>query len=272
MHPHALTTLRDLVAAIAAYGTPRRYLQNEDQSVGLWLFGFDVKPIHDIRIQQAHVCEDDQIAKHFSSQYIEPGGVGPEDMFRNIVEGRRMCHGFMQRWCGVCYPSCRGRENHWRDWGFACHPTKGLSLSSSMLARTADGRAADLGPVRVEPDTSAMGTAADPWIVEGLLSTHASPLSKTDDWHLLHVLCFTTDPSTFQERHWAAFETIWIHEPRAILFILSNTLPLDFFDAYKAHGYAIHVVPFSKELLLERRWFLGPGSEQWVRLRLRYPR
>ncbi|KAL8281164.1 hypothetical protein RQP46_006522 [Phenoliferia psychrophenolica] len=250
---------RDLVQLIAPPTGSRLFVMNEDQNLGLWLFPSGVRPIHDHRIQQAQVCENDMIAKHFGSQYTEAGGIGPLEMYANVMAGRRMCDGFLQRWCGVCYPSCRSRDNHWRDWGFACDDMKGATLSqrpqaSSLLE----------APLKTPPAPFVLGSSDDPWVIPGLLSRHTSPFSNSDDWHLLHMLCWTTGAETFQERHYQAIETIWAHEPRAILFMMSTSLPLDFFDMYTEHGYAIHVVRIGGPELLERGWFLGPQSEHWL--------
>ncbi|BGP36168.1 hypothetical protein JCM10449v2_000066 [Rhodotorula kratochvilovae] len=250
----------DLVQLVAPPHASRLFTKNEDQNLGLWLFPSGVRPIHDHRIQQAQVCEDDMLAKHFGSQYVEPTGAGAREMYANIVAGRRPCEGLLQRWCGVCYPSCRRRENHWRQWGYACDELRGATLSSraSSAVPTLDA------PVKVPPEARVIGSRDDPWVLPGLLSRHASPLSDSDDWHLLHLVCWTTGPETFQERHYAALESIWAHEPRAVLLVFSTTLPEDFLDAYKEHGYTVHVVRVGRDELLEREWYLGPKSREWA--------
>lgn len=251
---------RDLVVQIAPPDASRLFVMNEDQNLGLWLNPSGIRPIHDRRIQQAQVCENDMIAKHFGGQYKEPTGFGPLEMYNNIISGRKLCEGFLQRWCGVCYPSCRSRDNHWRDWGFACDEIKGATLASRPEAPINRLEA----PVEAPPEPFVIGSADDPWVIPGLLSRHTSPFSNTDDWHLLHMLCWTTGEDTFQERHYQAIETIWAHEPRAILFMMSTSLPEDFFDVYTKHGYAIHVVRIGGAELLQRGWFLGPQSERWL--------
>lgn len=234
---------------------------NEDQNLGLWLYSTGIRPIHDHRIQQGQICENDMIAKHFG--YKEEGGIGPIEMYQNVKEGRSLCSGgFLTKWCGVCYPACRGRDNHWRDWGFSCDPIKGATLSNRPA--TSSSLSTLDSPVKALPEPFIMGSSDDPWVIPGLLSRHSSPFSHTDDWHLLHMLCWTTGAETFQERHYQAMETIWAHEPRAILFMMSTSLPLDFFQVYTDHGYAIHVVRIGSKELLERGWFLGPNSERWL--------
>ncbi|GJN91950.1 hypothetical protein Rhopal_004978-T1 [Rhodotorula paludigena] len=252
---------KDLVNLIAPPGASRLFVKNEDQNLGLWLYASGIRPLHDHRIQQAQVCENDMIAKHFGSQYTEPSGFGAREMYANLVAGRKMCDGFLQRWCGVCYPSCRRRANHWRDWGYACDDMRGATLShrpSVAPPSTLDA------PVKILPEPAIIGSADDPWIIPGLLSRHSTPLSGTDDWHLLHMLCWTTGVETFQERHYQALETIWAHEPRAILFMFSTTLPDDFFDAYRRHGYAIRVIRVDQKTLLDNGWYLGPKSKEWL--------
>ncbi|GAA5907533.1 hypothetical protein JCM5296_004108 [Sporobolomyces johnsonii] len=252
---------KDLVELVAPPSAPRLFTMNEDQSLGLWLFPSGVRPIHDHRIQQAQVCENDMIAKHFGGQYKEPTGYGAREMYGNIVSGRKPCEGLLQRWCGVCYPSCRRRDNHWRDWGFSCDELKGATLSNRP---SVSARALDAAPVKIPPQPFVIGSADDPWVIPGILSHHASPFSHSDDWHLLHMLCWTTGAETFGERHYQALETIWAHEPRAILVMMSTTLPGDFFQEYEKQGYAVHVVRVGREELLAREWYLGPQSERWL--------
>ncbi|GAA95610.1 glycosyltransferase family 32 protein [Mixia osmundae IAM 14324] len=254
---------RDVVALVAAPKGPRRFTRNEDQSLGVWLHPFGIKPIHDHRIQQAQVCENDMIAKHFSSHYAEPGNTTALDMYANVQAGRPLCQGFLQSWCGICYASCRGRKNHWRDWGFECDEFKGITLLNNPAKQAIASKPEEL--MRVAPaDLGAMGTPNDPWILPGLLTHHSSTLSETEDWHLLTMLCWTTPPATFQERHYQAIETIWVHEPRAVICMLSTSLPDDFFHSYTQAGYAIHIIPISAQLLLAQEWYLGPESRQWL--------
>ncbi|KDE07215.1 hypothetical protein MVLG_02438 [Microbotryum lychnidis-dioicae p1A1 Lamole] len=252
---------RDLVQLIAPPDASRLFVMNEDQNLGLWVYPSGIRPIHDRRIQQAQVCENDMVAKHFGGQYVEPNGLGPREMYANIVAGRKLCDGFLTRWCGVCYPSCRSRDNHWRDWGFMCDEMKGATLSNRPAAQIASLEA----PVKAPPPPYILGSSDDPWVIPGLLSQHSSTFSHTEDWHLLHMLCWTTGPDTFQERHYQAIESIWAHEPRAVLFMMSTSLPLDFFHDYTQHGYSIHVVRIGGVELLQNGWFLGPQSEKWLK-------
>ncbi|RUP48353.1 galactosyltransferase-domain-containing protein [Jimgerdemannia flammicorona] len=248
---------RDVVHLIITDG-PRLYTKNEDQNLGIWLFPYNIKPIHDRRIQQADVCEDDMIAKHFGDGF-EIGG-SMYDMYANIRNDRRLCHGFKQHFCALCYP-CHGRSNHWREWNFECDDKKGITLLHQPPL-TLEVEASK--PVKDKSEDSVIGKN-DEWIINGLLSQLTSTYSNTDNWHLLHWVCWTTNSSTFDDRHWHTIELIWIHQPRAVVFMLTTTLPDDFFDEYKRHGYQIHVIRFNKELLLKRRWYLGPDSHTWLR-------
>lgn len=255
----------DLVTLITPPSSSRLFVMNEDQNLGLWLYPSGVRPLHDHRIQQGQICENDMIAKHFGGQYKEPNELGPREMYANVVAGRPLCSGgYVSTWCGVCYPGCRGKENHWRDWGFACDPIKGATLAKRASGSGSSSAVTIDAPVKAIPEPFVMGSVEDPWVIPGLLSRHSSPFSQSDDWHLLHMLCWTTGAETFQERHYQAMETIWAHEPRAILFMMSTSLPLDFFQMYTDHGYAIHVVRIGAKELLERGWHLGPESERWL--------
>ncbi|KAG9289149.1 hypothetical protein G9A89_022458 [Geosiphon pyriformis] len=115
---------RDIVSLILTEA-PRLFLENEDQSLGVWLFSYNIKPIHDRRIQQANVCENDMIAKQFKDLY--PSNKSMQEMYENVVSNRPLCEGFDKSNCAVCY-SCEGRERHWHSWNFKCHPLKGISL------------------------------------------------------------------------------------------------------------------------------------------------
>ncbi|KAL1922145.1 uncharacterized protein VTP21DRAFT_10787 [Calcarisporiella thermophila] len=247
---------RDIIDLLVS-GGPRLYTKNEDQNLGIWLYPHNIRPIHDRRIQQADVCEDDMIAKHFSDSY-EPRE-SMYAMYENIVSGRRMCEGFRQKYCAVCYP-CRGRVNHWRDWKYDCDEVKGITL----LRQEASAGADEVAAVKDAPEQLVIGQN-DAWIVPDLLSQQTSVLSETEDWHLLHWVCWTTPPSTFMDRHYKTLELVWAHQPRAIIFMLTTTLPPDFFDAYRRRGFRIHIIPFGRDLLLERNWYLGPNSKAWVR-------
>lgn len=249
---------RDVVNAIVGTPGPRLYTKNEDQNLGIWLFPYNIKPIHDRRIQQADVCEDDMIAKHFGDSY-EIGGT-MYDMLNNIENNKRLCAGFKTNLCALCYP-CRGKANHWKDWNFDCDDTKGVTLlhqpEMTLVTET-------VKQVKDKPEDSVLGKNDD-WIIKGLLTQLTSTYSESDNWHLLHWVCWTTDASTFTDRHWRTLELIWVHQPGAVVFMLTTTLTDDFFEEYKRNGYNIHVVHFNKDLLLKYRWYLGPDSHSWLR-------
>ncbi|KAI9265573.1 galactosyltransferase-domain-containing protein [Sporodiniella umbellata] len=119
---------RDVVHMIAGVKGPRMFVKNEDQNLGIWLFPFNILPIHDRRIQQIDVCEEDMIGKHFGD-FGEPDAIGGTmyDMLNNLKSGRKMCAGFKTSVCAMCYP-CHGKGNHWKDWNFDCDDKKGVTL------------------------------------------------------------------------------------------------------------------------------------------------
>lgn len=251
----------DLVSSIAPASTPRRMTKNEDQSLGVWLFPTGVRPLHDHRIQHGRVCENDLIAKRFGRTRFSEGGA--HDMFRNIVLGKALCDGFTQRWCGVCYPSCRKRDFHWKDAGIICDEMKGATLSK--LKSPSSASSYDISPVRIPPPPiEDAGSRHDPWLVPDVLSFRSSPLSRSDDWHLLHWLVWTEAASVFGERHSSALETIFAHEPKATVVVLSTTLDDTSFEMYRELGYAVRVVKVGKAEMLERAWHVGRESERWL--------
>jgi hypothetical protein len=253
---------RDIVARIVSDG-PRVYTKNEDQNLGVWLFPYNIRPIHDRRIQQIQVCEDDMIAKHFSSGF-ELKDKTRYDMYDNVINGRPMCQGFRQDFCAFCYP-CEGRTNHWKDWNYDCDSTRGVTLLKQDGFHTLKS---DLEQSAIDPPTPlnaiTRGDSTDAWITEGLLSRSNCTLSETSDWHLVFWTVWTTDASTFKDRHYRALELIYAHQPRAVVFMLSPTLPLDFFKAYTDSGYQIHVLRLTAETIQTNKWFVGPNSEWWA--------
>ncbi|KAG0005287.1 hypothetical protein BGZ79_005867 [Entomortierella chlamydospora] len=245
---------RDVVTLLT-YPGPRFFTKNEDQNIGIWLHSYNIKPIHDMRIQQWDVCENDMIAKHFSDAFTPLESM--HDMYKNIIESRPACQGFRQVYCAACY-SCLGRSNHWRDWGVACDSVKGItSLNKHGLYQ---------GKTSVDiKDPMPALSKKDEWILPGLLTDASSIYSDTDDWAKLHWAIWTTDPvTTWQSRHFQAIETLFVHNPNAVLIILSNTLPSDFFVNYTNQGYQIHILSFSKDLLLKRKWYFSPNTEDWL--------
>ncbi|KAF9422053.1 hypothetical protein BGZ94_008662 [Podila epigama] len=247
---------RDIVSLLT-YPGPRLFTRNEDQNIGIWLHPYNIRPIHDKRIQQWDVCEDDMIAKHFSESFQPAESM--VDMYKNVIEHRRLCDGFRQDLCAACY-SCHGRKNHWRDGGHTCDGVKGLTtvIKKNMMYETSP-------TVEVRDPMPRIGVK-DEWIIPGVVSDASSIYSDTEDWARLHWAIWTTDPATsWQARHYQAIETLFVHNPNAILIILSNHIPADFFADYTQQGYQIHIMPFSKELLLERKWFFSQETEDWLR-------
>lgn len=114
----------NLVRALSST-LPRRYYQNEDQSLGIWLLPFDVTPKHDKRIQQWDVCHNSLIAKHpLSPQKMR-------DMYYNVINGRDLCHGFPTKRCPLCF-ECTPEQVHWKTSGLLCDE-RGASVGKGML-------------------------------------------------------------------------------------------------------------------------------------------
>ncbi|OZJ03911.1 hypothetical protein BZG36_03275 [Bifiguratus adelaidae] len=254
----ALYVLSRDVVHLVARRAPRLFTKNEDQNLGIWLFPHNIKPKHDRRIQQADVCEDDMIAKHFADDFDIKKDM--YDMFDNVAEGRRLCHGFKQHFCALCYP-CRGRSNHWRDWNFDCDANKGVTLLHQPPATAVvEGRQS----VKDKMDISIMGKN-DEWIIKGFLSVLTSAFSQSPDWHRLYWVTWTRAAKEFGERELHALESIWVHRPDAVVVVLSSTLSEDILKLYRAHGYSAYLVPINKEALLRNRWYLGPNGHTWLR-------
>lgn len=266
---------RDIIQRIVSPG-PRMYTKNEDQNLGIWLFPLNIRPIHDRRIQQADVCEDDMLAKHFSDSFeSSPNGLTPKDMAENVLQGRRMCEGFNQIYCGYCYP-CEGRSNHWRDWGYDCDDVRGVSLLATTSAAPSESSKATGSPgtpsesqidalVIQDPPVQNQEDKKDAWIIPGLLHLTHTPMSDQDNWSSLYWAAWTTGPESFRDIHHRTLELVFAHTPNAKVILLSSTLPKDFFDLYTQRGYSIHVIPASSEDFLRNEWWTGPKTEAWVR-------
>lgn len=244
----------DVVDLIAQAESPQRYVAADDRNLALWLFGFNVTPIHDARIQDGEGCEDSLIAKRFKDSEL----AGMQTMYDNAANKREQCTGLDTSACSLCYP-CHGKKDDWRAMNLACDPYKGVTLRDQPAYMKVSG-----AKVKDDMEVSKIGEN-DEWIIPDLLSQRTSKFSEGDNWHLLYWVCWTSNASTFTERHWRALELVWVHEPRAVIFMISNTLEQDFFDDYRKQGYEIHVVHFNKENLLKWHWYFGPGTLDWLR-------
>lgn len=245
---------RDIVDLVVGIETPQRFVAADDRNLGIWLFGYDISIIHDSRIQDGDACEATQITKRFSDTRLSD----MTNMYENVVSGKAQCTGLDTGICGVCYP-CHDKRDDWRAMNLACDEFRGITMKKQPPYDKVSG-----SKVRDELQPSILGEN-DAWIIDGVLSQRTSVYSDTDQWHLLYWVCWTSDPSTFTERHWRALELVWVHEPQAVIFMITNTLPTDFFDEYRQYGYNIHVVHFNKENLLSWNWYFGPGTEDWLR-------
>lgn len=133
-----LTTLsRDIVRLLGA-PAPRYLVENNGQSLGIWLHGYGIQPIHDSRIQPgAFICEEDLIAKHFDNeaslasyprddpiQMVERINQIRAELKKNKANPRfqtsvSICNNLIQKRCAICY-SCQGRASNWKQMGFDC--------------------------------------------------------------------------------------------------------------------------------------------------------
>ncbi|KAI8359277.1 galactosyltransferase-domain-containing protein [Mortierella sp. GBAus27b] len=244
---------RDLVTLLT-YPGPRMFTGHEDQNIGVWLHPFNINPVHDRRIQQWDVCEDDMIAKRFGTMLKPLESM--HDMYNNIAQNKPLCNGFRQNRCAMCY-SCINRDSHWKDQGLGCDSVHGISLLKAGKVEV--GLAGD-----IKDAVPSLGRNPK-WIITGVLSDTSSVYSDTDEWDRLHWALWTTDPATtWSQRHYQAIESLFVHNPSAVLIVLSNTLPPTFFADYTRQGYQIHIRTFSKELLLQWGWFIGKETQDWI--------
>ncbi|KAG0011524.1 Beta-1,3-galactosyltransferase 6 [Entomortierella chlamydospora] len=133
-----LTTMSRDIVRLLAVPAPRYFVASSAQSLGIWLHGYGIKPVHDTRIQPgAFVCEEDLIAKHFDNElslYSYPRD-DPIKMVerinriraelkanknnRNFQTSISICDRLIQKRCAMCY-SCQGRASNWKLMGFDC--------------------------------------------------------------------------------------------------------------------------------------------------------
>jgi hypothetical protein len=145
LHILSANLVRSLSSAL-----PRRYYQNEDQSLGVWLLPFNVTPIHDKRIQQWDVCDSSMIAKH---------PLSPEKMrlmYDNVVNKRDLCEGLATRRCPLCF-ECREDQDHWVNSGLTCDEN-GASVGPALTEHNQAGQ-------KVEDDVMAGVLGYLPFIV-----------------------------------------------------------------------------------------------------------
>ncbi|KAF9576937.1 hypothetical protein EC968_000062 [Mortierella alpina] len=245
---------RDIVTLLT-YPGPRIFTKFEDQNIGIWLHAFNIKPIHDKRIQSWDVCENDMIAKHFDERFKPTESI--RDMYKNVVDQKPLCAGFRQDRCAPCYP-CIDRGTHWADRGLDCDSTRGITLMTDK-ATLQRGLTVD-----IKDAMPSLGQNPE-WIIPSILSSSSSIYSDTEEWARLHWAIWTDSVSAWKQRHYQAIESTLLHNPNAVLIVLSNTLPPAFFEDYTRQGYQIYVVAFSKEMLLRNGWFFSSETEDWLR-------
>ncbi|KAI9485742.1 MAG: galactosyltransferase-domain-containing protein [Benjaminiella poitrasii] len=251
------TLSRNVVELITQINHPLRFIDRDDINLALWLFGFDIEPIHDKRIQDdTDVCEENLIAKRLSHDAFK---TEMSLMYRNFIRRQPVCQGLNKaNKCALCY-SCYGKSNDWRAKNVECDANRGISLRKQTEFKIISGP-----NVKDTLDPSIIGVN-DEWIVKDVLSARTSIYSEDEtSWNLLYWVCWTSEPVTFTDRHWRALEMVWIHEPEAAIFMISNTLPENFFQEYTRRGYNIQVVSFNKENLLKWHWYFGSGTQDWI--------
>ncbi|KAG0043649.1 UDP-Gal betaGal beta 1,3-galactosyltransferase, polypeptide 6 [Gryganskiella cystojenkinii] len=135
-----LTTLSRDIVRLLAQPAPRYMAASSAQSLGIWLHGYGIKPIHDIRIQPgAFVCEENLIAKHFDNEpsvlrqpHEDPrmmvdrinrirGELKAHQHDRSFQTSLTICDNRIQKRCALCY-KCTGRAANWKHMGFDCKP------------------------------------------------------------------------------------------------------------------------------------------------------
>ncbi|KAL7319786.1 hypothetical protein PS15m_002879 [Mucor circinelloides] len=251
------TLSRNIVELIAQIDYPQRFIEADDVNLAMWLFGFDVQPIHDKRIQDnSDVCEESMIAKRISYDKFKST---VSTLYNNILHKDPQCISLNKlKKCATCYP-CHGKSDDWRSHNLDCDPSRGVSLLKQPDYVKIPGP-----NVKDQLEPSVIGEN-DQWIIKDILSAKTSVYTEDEaNWHLLYWVCWTSDPSTFTDRHWRALEMVWIHEPNAVIIMMSNSLPENFFHDYTRRGYNIQVVNFNKENLLKWNWYFGPGTQDWL--------
>ncbi|KAI8987671.1 galactosyltransferase-domain-containing protein [Mycotypha africana] len=245
----------NVVKMIIETNYPQKFVEKDDVNLSLWLFGFNVNPTHDKRIQDdSDVCEEDFLAQRMSSlQQLKT-------MYSNIINQKPQCTGLnSQNKCALCY-SCYEKATNWRAENFHCTDEQGVSFTYQPEFKKI------ASPNVKDPAIPSIIGVNDEWIIKDVLSARTSVYTEDEEnWHLLYWVCWTSDPSTFTDRHWRALEMVWIHEPNAVIFMISNSLPQDFFNDYTRRGYRIHVVNFNKENLLRWHWYFGAGTLDWIK-------
>lgn len=105
---------KDMLNLIVAPDSARKFISGDGENIAIWLFGFDIQPIHDRRIQDGYyVCEEDMIGKRIDkiSDMLK--------MYLNVINGRPLCTGFESIACAPCY-SCNGKKVDWRSINLLC--------------------------------------------------------------------------------------------------------------------------------------------------------
>ncbi|KAI8643467.1 hypothetical protein BD408DRAFT_451244 [Parasitella parasitica] len=113
---------KDMLDLIVYPNSPRKFVYGDGENIAIWLFGFNIEPIHDKRIQDGdNVCENDMIGKRMNvlSDMLK--------MYLNVVNQRPQCTGFDSTACAICY-ECKDKKVTWRTLNLACDQERGISL------------------------------------------------------------------------------------------------------------------------------------------------
>ncbi|KAL3427312.1 hypothetical protein PVAG01_00821 [Phlyctema vagabunda] len=245
---------RDIVRLVTSPAKHRVFAHEEDHALGIWLDEAGITAIHDRRINaEANACRDDMIAKHISLDKISTADEGMDAMYKNVKGNKPLCEGFATDSCPYCYSCWKPSESM----PATCDREKGLIFVEGSKLPAAAPKAVNPPDVKLAPKTT-------PWLVPEIISISGSPLSNSSDWNRLYWLIWMSKVDDFEARHYSAIDLILISNPQAIVTVVSSTLPSDFFAAYGRHGYSVHVIPMSKELIVEREWYTGPNTEAWI--------
>lgn len=122
---------KDMLNLIVVPDSPRKFVSGDGENIAIWLFGFNIQPVHDRRIQDGYnVCEQDMIGKRIDrlSDMLK--------MYLNVIHSRPLCTGFEATACAPCY-SCNGKKVDWRSINLLCKHD-GITLKEmSGFARVA---------------------------------------------------------------------------------------------------------------------------------------
>jgi len=77
-------------------------------------------------------------------------------------------------------------------------------------------------------------------------------------------MAWTTGRRTWQDRHWSAVESVFIHHPRACISLVSTSLDNTFFEPLSRRGYCVDVIQITPQLASSCGFYAGPFSKHWL--------